>query len=131
VTVVAVHADPKHLGIGLAEIIEPRLQRGNFLASSRGPVEGVEHEHDVSLPEEVRQAKGYAEVTLQREIRGLGPNFDHGSLLFKIENFPFESLYLKMTGTHNRFQDGGISFRAANSQTVLSLTKKRLRGYNR
>ena len=49
VAVDTVHADAEDLGVCLAEIIEPRFQRGDFLASGGGPVEGIEDEHDVPL----------------------------------------------------------------------------------
>ena len=81
VTIHAVHADAKNLGVRFTEILEPRLQRGNFLASSRGPVQGVEDQHHMAFPHKLREAEGYTKMAVECEIRGLGSDFDHVCLL--------------------------------------------------
>ena len=67
----AVHADTQNLGVGGAEAAQERFHGRDLAASSGGPVQRVEQQHDVALAPEALQGDGATELILELEVGGL------------------------------------------------------------
>jgi hypothetical protein len=71
------------LGVRGFELFLKSFQARYLLGSSRGPIQRIEHQHDIFLPLELAQGKlGSAQVTGQFEIRSLFADFDHDDSSF-------------------------------------------------
>ena len=74
----AVDAHTQHLGITGLKLALQRFESRHFLASSRRPIQRIEHQHDVFPIFELTQGElGSSQVACQFEVRSLLSNSDH------------------------------------------------------
>ena len=74
----AIDAHTQNLGVTGLEVFLESFQAGNFLGSSRCPIQWIEHQHDVFLPLELVQREfGPAQMARQFEVRRLFADFNH------------------------------------------------------
>jgi hypothetical protein len=93
----AVNAHTHNLGVRSLELFFESFQAGNFLRSSRRPIQWIEHQHDVLLTFELVQREfGASQMAGQLEVRRLFADLNHvvfSSLLdFKRSNERSSSL---------------------------------------
>jgi len=81
VTVVAVRADPEHLGAVRLDRAEGVPDRAELALTHIGEVEHVEREHDGTVAEFLRERHGLRLVVQQREIGRLLADVHHGHRL--------------------------------------------------
>jgi hypothetical protein len=66
------------LGVTGLEVIDYRFQTRNLSGSSRCPIEGIKHQHDILLPFELVESEfRAAKVASQLKIGRLLSNSDH------------------------------------------------------
>jgi hypothetical protein len=74
----AVNTYTHNLGVNSLEVIDYGFEAGNFPGSSRRPIEGIEHEHDVLLSFELAESElGSAKMARQLKIGRRLSNTDH------------------------------------------------------
>ena len=81
----AVDANTQNLGVAALELAFDRFESRNLLASSRCPIQWIEHQHDVFLAFELAQRKlGSSQVAHKLKIRRLLSNSDHDDFFLLI-----------------------------------------------
>ena len=104
----AVDAHTQHLGVTGLKLALHRFESRHFLASSRRPIQRIEHQHDVFPTFELTQGKlGSSQVARQFEV---------GSLLSNSDHYDFSSKKIKRSNERSRFKiitDERISMRRA------------------
>ena len=74
----AVDANTQNLGVAALELALERFESRNLLASSRCPIQWIEHQHDIFLALELVEAElGSGQVTCQLKIGSLLSDSDH------------------------------------------------------
>ena len=74
----AIDAHTQHLGVTGLELALESFESRDLLASSRRPIQGIEHQHDIFLALELIQGElGASEMADEFEIRRLFADFNH------------------------------------------------------